>query len=51
MSSPEYFTIAEAQGKILKTACMNMIAVFSKEMNISLKAIYETTNKKWKEMN
>ena len=36
-AGPEYFTIAEAQEKILKIACMNMIALFLKEMNMSHK--------------
>lgn len=37
--------IAEAQGKDLKTAVMNTVEVLKKEVNTSLKEIYEDTVK------
>lgn len=35
-TGPEYCNIAEAQGKELKVALMNMIDIFKEEMNKSL---------------
>lgn len=43
-ADPECFTIAEVQGKVFRAAFMNMVEVFKRELNISLKEMYE--NKK-----
>ena len=48
---PEYCDIAKAQNNNIKIASMNMTEVLKKEMNESIKEIFENTNKQQKEMN
>lgn len=48
---PGYCNTVEAQEKDLKITFVTMIDIFKKKISKSLKEIYESTNKQYKEMN
>lgn len=50
-AGPEYFNIAEAQDKNLKTNSMAMIGDLEEEINKASIEIYKNTNKQFDEMN